>query len=138
MRSTGKGITGDTEHVDSLDHSGAGPSGPSSTTQTPALSAVTSPTTTRANDDIILVTWEENDPTNPMNVRPFPAPSLAHSAYLHLQWSKAKKWRTTILLCFMCLFMCVVFFFTILFLPDERTLQWFGYRRFLLWYREHV
>ncbi|EIM87230.1 MFS general substrate transporter [Stereum hirsutum FP-91666 SS1] len=55
--------------------------------QTPAISAVTShTTTTRANDDIILVTWEENDPTNPMN------------------WSKAKKWRTTILLCFMCLF----------------------------------
>lgn len=72
MCSIGKGITGETEHVDNLDKSGAGSSsGPSSTTQTPAISAVTSPTTTRANDDIILVTWEENDPTNPMNVRFF-------------------------------------------------------------------
>lgn len=71
MYSIGKGLTGETEHVDKVGQSSAGPSsGPSSTMQTPAISAVTShTTTTRANDDIILVTWEENDPTNPMNVR---------------------------------------------------------------------
>lgn len=69
MSPIGKGMTGETEHVDKLDHSGAGSSsGPSSTTHTPAISAVTSPSPTGANGDVILVTWEENDPTNPMNV----------------------------------------------------------------------
>ncbi|KII92919.1 hypothetical protein PLICRDRAFT_134932 [Plicaturopsis crispa FD-325 SS-3] len=63
-------------HAEHLDH------------VTPTTSAFTSPTTTKLEHDegVILVTWQDGDPTNPMN------------------WSKAKKWRTTILLCFMCLF----------------------------------
>ncbi|KAF9033026.1 hypothetical protein BDZ89DRAFT_1131104 [Hymenopellis radicata] len=77
-------VVGESEHVD--DASGLSNSDPTSAPQTPALTPITSLPVLKGKDDVILVTFQPDDPNDPMN------------------WSNAKKWRTTTLLCFMCLF----------------------------------
>ncbi|KAF9024515.1 MFS general substrate transporter [Hymenopellis radicata] len=77
-------VVGESEHVD--DASGLSNSDPTSAPQTPALTPITSLPVLKGKDDVILVTFQPDDPNDPMN------------------WSTAKKWRTTTLLCFMCLF----------------------------------